>query len=82
MDRAIQFLPFNSLEGYYQMLDEATIIKEEKKELTEDELNDLNEKMKIIKEKMIVKIRYYYIDGYKDIIGMVSFIDKTLKALK
>lgn len=82
MDRAIQFLPFNSLEGYYDMLDNASFVKEKRKELTEDQIFELNEKMKIIKEKMMVKITYYKNDGYYSIIGMVSFIDKALKNIK
>lgn len=82
MDRAMQFLPFNSLEGYYDIINEASYVKQEKKELTEDEINELNNKMMQIKEKMIVKITYYKDDGYQDIIGMVSFIDKALKSIK
>ena len=82
MDRAMQFLPFNSLEGYYEMLDNSTFQKQEKKELTEDELADLNDKMSQIKEGMMVKIKYYKIDGYIETIGMVSFVDKALKTIR
>ena len=39
MDRAMQFLPFNSLEGYYDIINEASYVKQEKKELTEDEID-------------------------------------------
>ncbi len=82
MDRAMQFLPFNSLEGYYDIINEASYVKEERKELTEDEIDNLNNKMMLIKEKMIVKITYYKDDGYQKIVGMVSFIDKALKSIK
>lgn len=82
MDRAMQFLPFNSLEGYYDIINEASYVKEERKELTEDEIDNLNNKMMLIKEKMIVKITYYKDDGYQNIVGMVSFIDKALKSIR
>ncbi len=74
-DRARQFLPFNSLRGYYDLIKEAEREKTEKKILDEDELKKLADTFNELKRGMIVKITYYDVDSYKVIVGMIAKID-------
>ena len=78
-DRAKQFLPFNSLRGYYDLIREKEKITTPKRELSEDDLENLSIKISKIEKNMMIKIRYYDIDSYKDIEGIVSKIDLVNK---
>ena len=74
-DRAKQFLPFNSLRGYYDLIKEKERIITPKRELSDYDIELLNEKLKQIEKNMIIKVTYYDIDSYKTINGIVSKID-------
>lgn len=78
-DRAKQFLPFNSLRGYYDLIREKEKEVTPKRELSNDDLLELSNKLKEIKKNMMVKITYYDVDSYKTISGLVSKIDFTYK---
>jgi hypothetical protein len=79
MDRAKQFLPFDALKGFKEAIKEADFLKEEKKDLTEDQLISLNDNIKLIKKGMMVKAVFYNIDHYEEIFGLVSRLDLNLK---
>ena len=74
-DRAKQFLPFNSLRGYYDLiaLKEKEVIP--KRDLSETDIEDLSNKLKMIEKNMMIKLKYYDIDRYVDIEGIVTKID-------
>ena len=74
-DRAKQFLPFNSLKGYYDLIREKEKEVTEKRELSEFDLEELSNKLSLIEKNMMVKLRYYDVDRYTDIEGIVSKID-------
>ena len=74
-DRAKQFLPFNSLKGYYDLIREKEKEVTEKRELSEFDLEELSNKLLLIEKNMMVKLRYYDVDRYTDIEGIVSKID-------
>ena len=78
-DRAKQFLPFNSLRGYYDLIREKEKEVTPKRELSNDDLLELSNKLKEIKKNMMVKITFYDVDSYKTISGLVSKIDFTYK---
>ena len=78
-DRAKQFLPFNSLRGYYDLIREKEKIITPKRELSDDDLEELSNKLRSINKNMIVKIEYYDVDRYIKIEGMVSKIDLVNK---
>ena len=73
--RAKQFMPFNSLTGYFDLILEAQKIKEDKRDLTEDELEDLNKKIHMIKKGTMIKIKYYDTDSYVIKEGIVTSIN-------
>ena len=73
--RAKQFLPFDALKGLKQALKEKEIEYEEKKELAEDTLAELNNVFNKIEKGSFVKIRYYRNGRYSEIKGIVTYID-------
>lgn len=49
-DRAAQFSPFSALTGYDDTVRETARLTDEKQELTEDKITDLNQKITFLKE--------------------------------
>ena len=73
--RTKQFLPFDALKGLQEALREKEIEYEEKKELSEETLAELNNVFNKIEKGSFVKIRYYRNGRYKEIEGIVTYID-------
>lgn len=69
-DRAAQFAPFDALTGYSEAIKETGRQTEKEKELGEYELNELDMRLKIIesfiKDRPLVKIKYFILDEIKD----------------
>ena len=82
VQRAKQFLPFNSLKGFYDLVLEAEKIKMPRRKITQDEAELINEKIVKLKIGMMVIITYYETDGYVKIQGVISFIDTVYKTIK
>ena len=80
--RAKQFLPFDALKGLQEALKEKEIEYEEKKELSEDTLAELNNKFNQIEKGSFVKIRYYRNGRYSEIKGIVTYIDYTKRKIQ
>ena len=80
-DRAKQFLPFNSLRGYYDLIREKEKIKVERRILSDDDLEAISNKLHEINKNMMIKVTYYDFDSYRTINGIVSKIDLELKYL-
>ena len=57
--RAKQFLPFDALKGLQEAIREKEVEYEEKRDLAEDTLNDLNNKFNQIDNGSFVKITFY-----------------------
>lgn len=85
-NRAAQFAPFAALTGYEDAVRETGRITEKRIILSEDEIEVVNAKIKMIKEninnQVKVKITYFVADCYKDggnyeiIEGVVKRIDE------
>lgn len=80
--RAKQFLPFDALKGLQEALREKEIEYEEKKDLSEDTLNDLNNKFNQIDNGSFVKITFYKNGKYSEIKGRVTNIDYIKKKIQ
>ncbi len=80
-ERAKQFMPFASLRGYDGILRAKEEIFCEKKELTEEDIQVLNEKTSKIKKGDLVRVKYYLCKGYTEIEGLVSGVDLVLRTL-
>ena len=80
-ERAKQFLPFSALKGFEEYLKKQEFIKEEKKELSEESLQELSDTMLQIDINSYIFIKYYSFGTYKDIKGTVKKIDSIKKRL-
>ena len=77
--RAKQFLPFDALKGFQEALREKEIEYEEKRELSEEVLIELNNKFNQIEKESYVEIKYYKNGRYNKIKGIVTKIDYIKK---
>ena len=85
-DRAAQFSPFAALKGYEEEIEEAQRTTEAKKELTGEQIAELNEQLVCLKskekERPLVKIVYYEPNsgkqegGYFTIVGNLKQINE------
>ena len=74
-DRARQFLPFDALKGYKEAIMSKRKVVLTKKELSEDEAENLSYKFNQIQVGMMVNIIYFENNEYISIEGMISKID-------
>ena len=82
IDRAKQFLPFDALKGLQEALREKEIEYEEKIELSEESLTELENEFNKIEKGSNVKIRYYKNRQYIYINGIVTNIDYARKKIQ
>ena len=80
--RAKQFLPFDALKGLQEAIREKEVEYEEKRDLAEDTLNDLNNKFNQIDNGSFVKITIYKNGKYSEIKGRVTNIDYIKKKIQ
>lgn len=80
-DRAKQFLPFDSLRGYYDLVRKVEKIITPRKYLSQEELDKLSSIISKVKKGMIIKVTYYQTDGYVTLEGMISNIDIVYKKI-
>lgn len=80
--RAKQFLPFDALKGLQEAIREKEVEYEEKRDLAEDTLNDLNNKFNQIDNGSFVKIIFYKNGKYSEIKGRVTNIDYIKKKIQ
>ena len=80
--RAKQFLPFDALKGLQEAIREKEVEYEEKRDLAEDTLNDLNNKFNQIDNGSFVKITFYKNGKNSEIKGRVTNIDYIKKKIQ
>lgn len=80
--RAKQFLPFDALKGLQEALRDKEIEYEEKRDLSEDTLNELNNKFNQIENESYVEITFYKNGKYSEIKGKVTNIDYIKKKIQ
>lgn len=80
-DRAKQFIPFDALKGLKEALREKEKIYCEKKELTDEEIKQLNQILLDVKKRDIVSAKYFANNEYLEIKGMVSSFEFALKEI-
>ena len=74
-DRAMQFVPFAALKGYYEAVRIQERITKPGNELSEDEAEAISNTLNKLRVGTTVKIRYYDIDAYTNIEGVVTELD-------
>lgn len=80
--RAKQFMPFAALKGYEEALRAKEKIKVEKKELTEEQEEELNRQLLVIQKRDMVTVVYFEKGEYLKIMGMVSRLDRSAQILQ
>jgi len=73
--RAKQFMPFAALKGYEEALRAKEKIVVDKKELSSERRDELDEIIHSIKKQDMVTVIYYEKTEYLRIVGMVSKLD-------
>ncbi len=81
LNRAKQFLPFDSLKGFYELIEKEEKLKDNKKELSEDTLSDINKTILSINKNDNVLIKHYHNENYIETIGKVRKIDEVNKVI-
>lgn len=82
INRAKQFLPFDALKGFKEALKEKEVEYEDKKELTEEALTELNDCFNKIEIGSKVRIKYYKNGKYNEIrceITNINYIKKKIQ---
>ena len=74
-DRARQFLPFDALKGFKDLIKEVERVKVNKKELTEENIEKLSKTILSLEKGMMVRVIYFEQDEYLKLEGIVSKID-------
>ena len=82
VSRAKQFLPFDALKGFSEALREKEIEYEEKRDLSEESLIELNDKFKKKEKDRYVKIKYYKNGRYIEAEGIITNIDYIKKKIQ
>ena len=75
LDRARQFMPFDALKGLQEALREKEREVENRKELSEESLLELDEQLKRVKIGDMVNIKFYKNQRYVEKRGLVTAID-------
>ena len=82
VSRAEQFLPFDALKGLQEALREKEQEQEEKIELSEESLLELNNSFNKIEIGSKVKIKFYKNNKYVEISGTITNIDYIKKKIQ
>ena len=80
-DRAKLFVPFDALKGLQEILREKEREVEERKELSEESLMELQEELNKVEIGSTVFIKYYKNKKYNDITGIVTKINFVKKKI-
>ena len=81
VERAKQFLPFEALKGFKEAIRMIENKGDTKKELSEDNKNDINSILKKLDKGNRVKVKYYYLTEYIEVIYNFLKIDEINKVL-
>ena len=81
-DRAMQFAPFAALKGYYETVRMQERITQPQKELGDDAAEHISHTLNNIRTGVTVKVRYYDIDSYTTLEGVVSEINYPYRRIK
>jgi len=81
LDRARQFLPFDALKGFRESLEKMEILSENKKILSYDSEEELNNKFLTLDVGNRVLVKYYYQFDYIETYGIIKKIDTIYKKL-
>ena len=82
-ERAKIFAPFDALKGFRERLASEEIIKEDRIELSEDQIEYLSHIINSLEVGMMIEVKYYVesIECYKKMIGIFTKLDRTYRRI-
>jgi hypothetical protein len=80
-NRAKQFMPFDALKGFREAVAEKEKIIVPKRDLSEEEKEELDRKLRQIEKKDIITVDFFQNREYVQLTGMVSRVDITSRIL-
>ena len=80
-ERARQFMPFASLRGYYDFIREQERIKEPRRELSEDQAEELSAALSGLARGDIVRVTHYVNDHYEVTEGVLTEFDEVFRRM-
>ena len=81
LDRAKQFLPFDALKGFQEIIHEQETLKKNPKILSEDTIKEIDSVLRHIKKGDLVEVIFYQKNDYFSLIGSVSKVLLVEKVL-
>lgn len=81
IERAKQFLPFDALKGLHIALHEKEVEHVDKFELSQEQRDEISEKLQLLGNGEIVVIKYYTNYNYNEIKGKVLYINPIKKVI-
>ncbi|MDO5117633.1 MAG: hypothetical protein Q4D34_04020 [Eggerthellaceae bacterium] len=81
LNRARQFMPFASLKGFFSIVRDREKTAAPQRELQEEDLVSLNKALSAIKKNDMVRVRYYDVDAYRTIQGLVTRIEPHIQTI-
>lgn len=81
-ERAKQFMPFAALHGFEDAIRKRERTREIKRELSDEETENLNVVIVSLKKGDLVEAQYYVSDGYEKITGAITEINFTSQYIK
>ena len=81
LQRAKQFMPFAALKGFEALLAAVARPKEPRVELSEDQIEEVNKVLQIVRSGDWVRVVHYDKHKYTELIGPVEIINKRLQIL-
>ena len=81
-NRAKQFAPFAALKGFGDTIHWQEKVYVDKKDLSEESLEELDNKFKRIRKNDVITVVYYNKGVYLRVTGMVARIDVTARILQ
>ncbi|WOO37956.1 YolD-like family protein [Anaerocolumna sp. AGMB13020] len=79
--RAKQFMPFDALKGFREAITEKERIIVPKRDLSEEQKDELERKIKQLKKKELITVEYFNNREYVQVTGMVTRIDAVSRTL-
>lgn len=81
-ERAKQFIPFDALKGFRELLKEKEKVIVPKVELSEEAGEELDRKLRAVKRNDVVTVIYFQKGEYLKVTGMVVRLDMTARVLQ
>lgn len=80
-ERARQFMPFASLRGYYDFIREQERVKEPRRELSDDQAEELSARLSGFSRGDIVRVKHYVSDHYEVTEGVLTEFDEVFRRM-